>query len=468
MANFYSQEKSKYGTLSGTIIIWPVEYNIDPVSTENKEILPAGYLKCDGTIYSAQAYPQLAEILDVGTATRFLKRNLDGTPTYEVKDTQFVVPDLGSKFPRPVPGPDAGTYNNILVKNSVGTQITKSGIGITAESVVGTRIRISYSGKFSIPSHTISVIGKSAWNSGANNLKITDKEAVESSSIHSHMHFSTTKRCRIKSSNVTNPLIEPSTGANYYKTGTTVNLTPWLAATTRSDISTPGSNQPACWAIASNDMARATAGSTNPRKSNRTILNITDEFFLVNACWNQNADLLSELRYYCLLPTSGGITYNFTNTGYFSNDKPITRRYINNKSVLAGCSAVLNIDVGSGTVPPTYTSGTAQSDWKGYSLSDTVPLNSNYASSQTQGYSQIENVLTEVDSPYTLYPDGDPTIHSHAILLTKEEQKYTIITEPVLVEPDALNTQLTLSPTTAVSLDAVSSPYIVMEYLIKI
>jgi len=37
-----------------------------------------------------------------------------------------------------------------------------------------------------------------------------------------------------------------------------------------------------------------------------------------------------------------------------------------------------------------------------------------------------------------------------------------------LLDPDALTTQLTLSTDTAASLDAVSSPYIIIEYLIKI
>lgn len=466
MASFYSKEKSKYGTLSGTIIIWPVQYNVDPVSVENKENLPAGYLKCDGSKYNASSYPQLAEILGVGLSTRFLKRDLDGNPIFEVKDTEFVVPDLGSKFPRPVPGPDAGSYNNVLTKNAIGVDVKKSGIGISAESSVGTTIRLSYTGKFAIPSQTIPLVGKPVWTSGTNNSKRTDEQAVESTGIHPHMHFSTTKRTRIKSSNTVSANLEPSTGICYYKVSTTVNVGNWLTATTHPDASgEPGSNQPPCWAIASNDSARAETGNTNPTTT--TLLGITTlyEKYTYNVCWNDGENIFSDLKFYCLLTSAA--TYQVGDFGYFGSPGAQRRKWLPSVPLI-GCTNFGELaKVQSGTAPITYTNGTAPTDWKGISLVDVVPLNSNSRSSQTQGFSQVENLLTEVDSPATLY-EGDPTVHSHAILLEKGEPAYTLVTEATLLEPDALNTQLTLSPSTAVSLDAVSSPFIIMEYLIKI
>ena len=48
MAKLYSNERSKYGNLTGQIIVWPVEINPDINSSSNKENLPSGYLRCDG------------------------------------------------------------------------------------------------------------------------------------------------------------------------------------------------------------------------------------------------------------------------------------------------------------------------------------------------------------------------------------------------------------------------------------
>jgi hypothetical protein len=466
MARFYSQERGKYGTLSGTIIIWPVQYNVDPISAENKAILPAGYLKCDGSKYNAVSYPQLAEILGVGTATKFLKRNLSGDPVFQVKDTEFVVPDLGSKFPRPVPGPDAGSYNNVLEENGVGIEVKKSGIGITAESVVGNTVRLSYAGKFSLPSQTIPIVGKPVWTSGSNNSKRTDQSEVESSGIYSHMHFSTTKRTRIKSANTVSSNIEPSTGICYYKVGTTVNIQNWLVATTHPDASSyPGSNQPACWVIASNDSARAATGNTNPTTT--TLLGITTlyEKYTYNVCWNDGDNIFTDLKYNCLLTAPA--TYQIGQSGYFGSAGAQRRKWLPSVPLI-GCTNFGELGrVGNGSTPSTYTTGTAPTDWKDISLVDVVPLNSNSNSSQTRGYSQVENSMTEVSSPASLYT-GDPTVHNHGIVLERGEQAYNLITESVLIEPDALNTQLTLSTSNAVSLDAVSSPFIIMEYLIKI
>ena len=66
MAKLYSNERSKYGNLTGQIIVWPVEINPDINSSSNKENLPSGYLRCDGEIYNVIDYPALAAICGVG------------------------------------------------------------------------------------------------------------------------------------------------------------------------------------------------------------------------------------------------------------------------------------------------------------------------------------------------------------------------------------------------------------------
>ena len=64
MAVFYQREKSKVGTTTGTILNWSKQLTSnDPDDQNTKDELPAGYLRCDGGIYSAEVFPELAEIL---------------------------------------------------------------------------------------------------------------------------------------------------------------------------------------------------------------------------------------------------------------------------------------------------------------------------------------------------------------------------------------------------------------------
>jgi hypothetical protein len=258
--------------------------------------------------------------------------------------------------------------------------------------------------------------------------------------------------------------LEPSTGICYYKVATTVNIQNWLVATTHPNASTPGSNQPACWAVASNVAAIAETGTQNPQTE--TVLVDIFEKYTFNVCWNDGSSIFPDLRYNCLL--TGDVVYQIGAYDYFGRRGEVRRKWWPDAPLGLGCKNYGQFRfVGDGRTPATYTAGTAPTDWKDISLVDVVPLNSNNNSSQTRGYSQIQNSMTEVNSTATLYT-GDPTIHNHEIILERGDPAYNLITESVLMEPDALNTQLTLSTSNAVSLDAVSSPFIIMEYLIKI
>ena len=92
MAVYYNKEKSKIGTTTGTIINWSKQLTSnDPDDQSTKFDLPAGYLRCDGSIYAAEIYPELAEIVGVGTLCRYRK------PEQTLLDNQFQLPDLGSR-----------------------------------------------------------------------------------------------------------------------------------------------------------------------------------------------------------------------------------------------------------------------------------------------------------------------------------------------------------------------------------
>jgi len=78
MAVFYSKERGKLGTLTGSIINWSDQLSsTDPDDPNTLRDLPAGYLRCDGSVYQAEVYPQLAEVLGVGTSCRYKKPDTD-------------------------------------------------------------------------------------------------------------------------------------------------------------------------------------------------------------------------------------------------------------------------------------------------------------------------------------------------------------------------------------------------------
>jgi len=458
MAKFYSKTKSNYGSLSGTIIIWPVEIpSTNSSNIENVKVLPSGYLRCDGAKYNAANYPNLASVCGTGNNCKFLKRDENNQPLTVLTDEEFVVPDLGSKYPRPVPGASAGQYNNILTQAKSGLYTKRSGIGLEANSNVGDIATVTYSGKFNIPSQEMEIRGKPGWTWGTNSN--TDSEIVDASAIHPHMHFSTTSRVRVKPANAPANGQDLAGSVNSYRTGTTINIDDWLNATRYDNTGPPGSNQPACWAIAS--------GSKAGTPDDILFLIIGSQIKAYRNFCREGCSL-SSLRCYCLLTQN--ITYQL-HLDYFNH--PGTK-YAIFSSAFGICGLELlnesnlnNQWTTSGTTPATYVAGSTgvPNDSNNVSLSDVLPLNSNLYSN-TLSYPQANNIVTEVSE--NTNDDGDPTLHSHKILFERGDHTYKIKTNPFLLEPDGLVTTVNLFPTNVASLDAVTSPYIILEYLIQI
>ena len=455
MAKLYTKEKAKYGSGSGTIICWPVELeSLDPLNEANVNVLPAGYLKCDGSTYKAEDYPALAEILGTGLNTKFIRYDINNDPIDNPGEDEFMVPDLGSKFMKPTTGASAGTYINILTETVAGVEKRRSGIGIEASSTAGTTagntvtIPVTYTGNFIIPSQEIALKGKPSWSKGTNNSGYTDVEAVDSLALHSHMHFSTTNRLRIKTTNEQTQVQSQGVGSRFV--ASTIPINDWMDNTQYNNAG-PGTNQPGCWAIASGIQS----GSYIP---NVQTTGPGFEVVYYNMCFDAAGSTgLNAFRYYCLL--SSNTTYN-TGTITFGNEPSFN-------SYIIGCINVGSGSFGTGqSVPATYVNGGqgVPNDYNGASLYDVVPVNSNSGSKTSQAYPQVNNLLTEIDE---LVQDGDPTIHSHKITLTQNTHTYKIKTTPYLLSPDNLKTTLTLKLDQAASLDQVTGPYIIMEYLIK-
>jgi hypothetical protein len=457
MARLYTKEKAKYGSGSGTIICWPVELqSTDPSNEANVAVLPAGYLKCDGSIYKAEDYPALAEILGTGVNTKFIRYDINNDVIDSVGDDEFMVPDLGSKFMKPTTGASAGTYINILTETVGGVEKRRSGMGIEASSTAGTTagntvtIPVTYTGNFVVPSQEISLKGKPSWTKGTNNSGYTDEEAVDSLALHSHMHFSTTNRLRIKTTNENTQVQSQGVGSRFV--ASTIPINDWLENTQYNGNAGPGTNQPGCWAIASGTFS----GSYIPNVETPFIGN---EVVYYNMCFDAAGSVgLNSFRYQCLL--SSQIQINLSQVTF--GNEPAFNSY------LVGCSSTNSGTFGSNSpVPATYVNGGqgVPNDYNGASLYDVVPLNSNIASKTSQAYPQVNNIFTEIDE--LSQPDGDPTIHSHKITLTQNTHTYKIKTTPYLLSPDNLQTTLTLKLDQTASLDQVTGPYIIMEYLIK-
>ena len=460
MSAFYSKERSKYGYLTGLVIIWPVSYDGDPNTATNKNSLPAGYLKCDGTKYFAKDYPTLAAILGTGSNCKYLRRNPDGTAFDILTDDQFMVPDLGSKYPEPTSGANAGSYNNIRVENSNGNLTSRSGIGIEATSSIGDTVTITYSGTITVPSQEIPLRGRPSWEY-AGDTHYTDIESVEEAMVAGHMHYSSSVRARNMQTNESS-VDEPNAfgGSTGRRNASTIPIQDWLDATRHENDSSkpPGSGQNPCKAI---DGYETTSGTPVDQTSFATAT-----------------------IYYgmCIYGAGNAYTYNCLSNEEYDLERGETEgspdgstigRYANvGEEPLTGICFWdgTGEDIPSSlTVPITYAQGYpgVPIDFADVSLHDVVPMQSNQDHRNTLVFPAIDNdIYDTVD--FTRDAGVDPTRHNHRIDLERGEHNYKVKTNAINVPPENLITRMDVGTDASVSIDAATQPFIVMEYLIKI
>ena len=185
---FLTRERSKLGSAPGTIIQWslPIQDG-DPDGSTNVVDLPAGYLKCDGAIYSERQYPELARILGTGAASIYKKSDVT------LLADQFQVPDMGSKHIEASVNANVGTYRNIE-KITANATIQKAGVGVEITSNVGNSANVGFNGVFTVPSQNFSLNGNVGWTVPTN----TESEQVSDQMIGPHMHYSSTARVTVK------------------------------------------------------------------------------------------------------------------------------------------------------------------------------------------------------------------------------------------------------------------------------
>ena len=228
MAVFLNQERTKIGTTTGTLIAFPQELEVnDPNVGNSLQLLPAGYLRCDGSIYNSAVYPALAEILGTGEECTF--RQTGVTLTVD----QFQVPDLRSKFIRASSASDQGVINDNTVTNAAGQIVERSGVGVNVTSNVGSNAVVDMVGQFRVPARTVALTG----NVGFTRPKRVDEEVVPANAILPHMHFTTTFRSRtIRRQG--NSIFE----FNFFRNTSTIGVVNWFDATDSGD----NGKQPAC------------------------------------------------------------------------------------------------------------------------------------------------------------------------------------------------------------------------------
>lgn len=142
----YSRERSRYGGYIGSIQIHTsLGLGSDPSSIQFNNILPAGFLRCNGQVLNAKDYFALSQILGVGDECRFKKENRDlRNPDQTQNDLgQFQLPDLGSKVI--VPSNGTGDYINDLVESTGDNRV---GPEIEVFSNQGNVIETTYIGNF--------------------------------------------------------------------------------------------------------------------------------------------------------------------------------------------------------------------------------------------------------------------------------------------------------------------------------
>lgn len=193
MAAYYSFEKGKFGGVVGTIHAFSTTLTGNlPSSNAWKTKVPAGFLRCDGSIVSADLYPSLAEVLGVGSSSFYRK---EGVTLNEPDSTtglgaQFQLPDLGSKFIRA--SGSGGTYDNVYVTTNSGALQRKVGVSVDLSSNLGTgdtvTATITYNGEFSAPSRNLNMSGNYSLTMNAN----TSAATVAADTILPHAHFSNT------------------------------------------------------------------------------------------------------------------------------------------------------------------------------------------------------------------------------------------------------------------------------------
>jgi len=403
---FLQKERSKLGTAPGTIINWAISIpDNDPNFAQSVEKLPAGYIRCDGSVYDERDYPELARILGTGEGSLYKKSDQVLGPS------QFQVPDLGSKHIEAASSSNVGSYNHLTKVVGTGenaTTVKKAGVGVEMFSNVGSTATIGFNGAFTIPAQTFDLIGTVGWTVPTT----TETTSVPHTAMGSHGHFSGGTRVAIKEDKE-----YPHKSVPYYLSAADVNYT-----------TTAGGSGGLC-----NDVAArywtAKKVITGEGNCNSQACGGFDKYFLGYA---QAGGAVDGSQY-----TDAQIAAAGWEPSKLTHKKEIT--------TVTDTSWPGNTVVVIGNQRP-Y-------DTVNDNITDPV-------------YPTARNVEEVCESPPGSL-DNDGTAHSHIIDREIGDTTFTCTTAVTTMRPDGLEANVNISTSGVNKFDDIVSPYIVLEFLIK-
>jgi hypothetical protein len=189
MSKNYSFEKGKYGLTTGTIIPFGVTLNgDDPAGPDWVNLIPAGFLRCNGEILRARDYLGLSQILGVGEGSKFRKENQElEEASDDLRTGQFQLPDLGSKYMNASSA--NGRYDNITVVDPITSRVyQRVGVEVELSLNEGNAVEVFYGGEFSVP--TIPITFSQSANFVTTLATQTEIGTFNDSQILSHGHYS--------------------------------------------------------------------------------------------------------------------------------------------------------------------------------------------------------------------------------------------------------------------------------------
>ena len=439
MAVFYTREKAKLGTLTGSIINWSDQLtSSDPEDPNTLSKLPAGYLRCDGSVYQAEVFPELAEVLGVGTSCRYKK------PDTDLLDNQFQVPDLGAKSIRASNSANLGDYVDTYLQNDSGQTITKSGVGLEVSSNIGTVFEVQYQGNFFIPSQSLTITGQPGFTRSTGNY--TEESEVLATAFQPHGHFHDGKRARTAASNNNEFGIF---GRNSYTSKSSLCIMPWANNTA----------QPLCQAVASIEKASQNTRVNGPAGC---IFGGNKRIFY-GACWS---GCTFDQQSKCLIPGNipgqgtfgcatggsqggfavwnedsgqcGNINYSGT-MGCFVEDPCIFGRiYCNEPNGL--------VKVDANYTPSTVSQATQ------------VPFDSQ---PNLTTFGAVNNVINDVEE------FGNECNHRHFVPFEQDDHTYEVKTNAVNVPATDIVSTIQIDINEENKADGYIQPFLVQEFLIK-
>lgn len=470
MAVFYNREKAKIGTTSGSIIHWSYELTSnDPDNSSTKELLPAGYLRCDGAIYAAEIFPELASILGVGSQSRYKKPNVN------LLDNQFQLPDYGSKKLRASSGANLGLEVDLRIQDDNNQDITKSGVGLEVQSNIGEVYEILYQGNFFIPSQIVPITGEPGFTRNTGNY--TETIEVLPNAFLPHAHFHDGNRTRVRSS-LNNEF--SAFGRNFYSRKSTLCVIPWyyntrqdlcaVAATTfrLSGVSNPDgtTNIPfgSCTRYVYGGCLQGCQFYVPPQNycltpdfADTDVFNIDTMSSYVQGLVG-SGDTESDGR--CLYPMWSGTSIGCDNNEGSASQENTTCGTVDYQgTIFTKCEP-------SGLLGGVACSGMPQANKSGeYSIPGNwsftnVPFDGN-KDGDREGVSAISNTTNEVQQ------FGNDGSHRHFVNFQAQPHTYQLNTVPTFIPAANLSSTLKIIVNEQNKADQFIQPYLVQEFLIK-